>query len=82
MGFIIRMFLCLSLGVLLLGCTISLPQKRHLEHLQTPPKIEPEIKQRLNDKTTLSMGNWPQQQKGLDSQFDVYCLHDEVIQKQ
>ena len=62
MGFIIRMFLCLSLGVVLLGCTVSLPQKRQLEHLKTPPKIEPEIKLHLKNKATFAMGNWPQRQ--------------------
>ncbi len=62
MGFIIRMFLYLGLGVVLLGCTVSLPQKRQLEHLKTPPKIEHELKQRLNNTATFTKGSWPQQQ--------------------
>ncbi len=62
MGVMIRTFFYLALGVILLGCTVSLPQKRQLEHLSSLPKIEPEVKRRLKHKNTFAMGNWPQQQ--------------------
>lgn len=58
MRLIIKIFVCLSIG-LLISCNIALSPQAQLKHLQATPNMDPAINKILTETKLFSQGNWP-----------------------